>query len=404
MNIFMYRAVTEEGKVFRSFIKANNYEEAMQLLTMKNIYVLSMLEIPKILSPFISFFSGKIKNIHLIEFSKNLSIMLKAGVPLTAALADIAENMTNQRFKRIILDIKDMIEKGMPFNEAISMQKDVFPRVVQYLIKVGEETGRLDRSLSEIADYFQRIEDLRTAIKRALIYPIFATVVSFGAVCFWLIYVLPKIVNAMQGMGVKIPFITQIMVQIGALLAKFFYLLPVIPLIFVLSMPLIKKNKKLKWIKDFLSFKLPIIKEIFYNRAVALFTEQFRILTVAGIPIDNALDMTAEVVNNEIMKKAINNAKERITIGERISQSLKDQKIFPPMVIRLINIGETSGNLDEQLGFLTNYYTSKLQEYSVRLGKIIEPVMILFIGLFFAIILISLLSPLYDLISKLGGQ
>lgn len=124
------------------------------------------------------------------------------------------------------------------------------------------------------------------------------------------------------------------------------------------------------------------MKQIFYNRAVALFSEQMRILTVTGVPIDVALDMTAEVVNNEIMKKAINNAKEKIVTGERISQSLKEQRIFPSMVIRLIDIGETSGNLDEQLGFLNNYYTSKLQEYSVRLGKIIEPVMILFIGLF----------------------
>jgi len=402
MSIFIYRAVTEEGKVFKGFINADNYTQAMNLLMMRNIYVLSLSEMPKIFTPFISFFSGRVKNVYLIEFAKNLSIMLKAGVPLTTALADIAENITQERFKRVILDLKDLIEKGMPFNEAISIHREVFPPVVQYLIKIGEETGRLDKSLEEIANYFQRIEELRTAIKRALIYPVFATVASFGAVCFWLIYVLPKIVTAMQDMGVKIPFITQVLVEIGILLKKFFYLLPVFPLIFLFSMPLIKKNKKLKLIRDFLSFKLPIIKEIFYNRAVALFAEQMRILTVTGVPIDNALDMTAEVVNNEIMKKAINNAKEKIITGERISQSLKEQKIFPPMVIRLIDIGETSGNLDEQLEFLNNHYTSKLQEYSARLGKIIEPLMILFIGLFFAIVFISLLSPIYDLISKLG--
>ncbi|MGB9891563.1 type II secretion system F family protein [Thermodesulfovibrio yellowstonii] len=402
MSVFIYKAVNEQGKVFKGFIKAENYGEAVNLLGMKNIYVLSLSKIPAIFTPLISFFSGRIKNVNLIEFARNLSIMLKAGIPLTTALTDIAENITRERFKRVISDIKTMVEKGMPFNEAISMHKEVFPSVVQYLIKIGEETGRLDKSLDEIANYFQRIEDLRAAIKRALIYPIFAAVVSFGAVCFWLIYVLPQIVNAMKGMGIAIPFITQLLIQIGSFLKKFFYLLPLLPLIFFLSMPLIKKNEKLKWIKDFLLFKLPVMKQIFYNRAVALFSEQMRILTVTGVPIDVALDMTAEVVNNEIMKRAINNAKEKIITGERISQSLKEQRIFPSMVLRLIDIGETSGNLDEQLGFLNNYYTSKLQEYSVRLGKIIEPVMILFIGLFFAVIFISLLSPLYDLISRLG--
>ncbi|MEN2993830.1 MAG: type II secretion system F family protein [Thermodesulfovibrio sp.] len=402
MSIFIYKALSEDGKVFKGFIKAGNYLDAMNLLEMKNIYVLSLSRIPDIFSPFISFFYGKIKNIHLIEFARNLSIMLKAGIPLVTALTDIAENITKERFKRIISDVRFMVEKGMPFSEAISVYKEVFPPIVQFLIKIGEETGRLDRSLDEISNYFQRIEDLKTAIKRALIYPIFAASVSFGAVLFWIVYVLPQIVNAMKGLGITIPFVTQLLVQIGDLFKKTFYLLPLILIVFFFCIPLIKKSEKLRWIRDFLSFKLPVIKQIFYNRAIALFSEQMRILTVSGVPIDTAMDMTAEVVNNEIMKKAIINAKEKIVTGERISQSLREQKVFPPMVIRLIDVGETSGNLDEQLGFLNNYYTSKLQEYSVRLGKVIEPAIILFIGLFFAIIFISLLGPIYDLISMVG--
>lgn len=402
MSIFIYKALSEDGKVFKGFIKAGNYLDAMNLLEMKNIYVLSLSRIPDIFSPFISLFSGKIKNIHLIEFTRNLSIMIKAGIPLTTALTDIAENITKERFKRIISDIKTMVEKGMPFSEAISMYKEVFPTIVQFLIKIGEETGRLDKSLDEISNYFQRIEDLKAAIKRALIYPIFAASVSLGAVLFWIVYVLPQIVNAMKGLGIAIPLVTQLLVQIGDLFKKTFYLLLLIPIVLFFCIPLIKKNEKLRWTRDFLSFKLPVIKQIFYNRAVALFSEQMRILTVSGVPIDTAMDMTAEVVNNEIMKKAIINAKEKIVTGERISLALKEQKVFPSMVIRLIDIGETSGNLDEQLGFLNNYYTSKLQDYSVRLGKIIEPAIILFIGLFFAIIFISLLGPIYDLISMIG--
>ncbi|MDW7998606.1 MAG: type II secretion system F family protein, partial [Thermodesulfovibrio sp.] len=319
MSIFVYKAISEEGKVFKGFIKAENYGSALNLLEMKNIYVLSLSKIPDILSPFVSLFSGRIKNIHLIEFTRNLSIMLKAGIPLTTALTDIAENITRENFKRVISDIKLMVENGMPFNEAISLYKDFFPPIVQYLIKIGEETGRLDKSLEEISDYFQRIEDLRTAIKRSLIYPAFATVVSLSAVVFWLVYVLPQIVNAMKGMGIKIPFLTQLLVQIGIIFQNFFYLLPLLPFVFLILRALTKKSDRLRWIRDFLSFKLPIIKHIFYNRAVALFSEQMRILTVSGVPIDTAMDMTAEVVNNEIMKKAIINAKEKIVTGERIS-------------------------------------------------------------------------------------
>lgn len=402
MSIFRYQAITQEGKVFKGFVKAESYESALNLLAMKNFHVLSLSEIPGFFTPILSLFSGRVKNNQLIEFARNLSIMLRAGIPLITALSDIAESITKERFKRVVSDMVSVIEKGIPFSEAISMHKEVFPAAVHYLIKVGEETGRLDRSLDEIADYFQRIEDLRTAIKRALIYPVFATVASFGAVCFWLVYVLPKIVSAMKEMGVTIPFVTQLLVKIGSFLSNFFYLLPLFPLIFFFSTSLFKKNERLKWIRDYLSFRLPVVKQIFYNRAVALFCEQMRILISAGVPVDTALDMTAEAVNNELMKTAIKNAKEKIITGERISRSLKEEKIFPGMVIRLVDIGEASGNLDEQLGFLNNYYTARLQEYSVRLGKILEPAVILFIGVFFAIIFISLLGPIYDLITKLG--
>jgi Type II secretory pathway, component PulF len=206
----------------------------------------------------------------------------------------------------------------------------------------------------------------------------------------------------MKSMDVKIPFITNLLVELGLFIQKFFYLIPVFFIFLFLAFQFFKKNSKFRWIRSYLSFKLPIFKQIFYTRAVALFCEQMRILIGAGIPIDNALDMTADVVNNELMKIAIKNAKEKILTGNPISASLKEEKIFPSLLIRLVNVGETSGKLEEQLNFLNNHYTAYLREYSARLGKVIEPVMIGVIGLFFAIVLVSLLSPLYDLISKLG--
>lgn len=402
MNIYLYKAIDPNGKLFRGLIKAQNEALAIDNLIAKNFYVVSLSSIPKIFLPLLTFFSPKIKNIELIEFTKNLSIMLKAGIPLTTALSDISENITKEKLKRIISDLKELVEKGVSFSQAISYHSEVFPQIFQYLIKIGEETGRLDKSLDDLAEHFQKIEDLKTAIKRALIYPVFATVASFGAMGFWIIYVLPKIVSAMRDMGIKIPFITNLLVEIGVILQKYFYLIPVIVFALIIVFKIFKRNEKFQWAISYLSFNLPIFKQIFYTRAVALFCEQMRILFSAGIPIDNALDMTAEVINNELMKKAIKNAKEKILTGNPISDSLKEEKIFPSLLIRLVHVGETSGRLEEQLNFLNNHYTAYLREYSARLGKVIEPIMIGVIGAFFAIVLVSLLSPLYELISKLG--
>lgn len=402
MSIYRYKALDSNGRISTGFIKAQNEINALNTLTLKNLYIVSLFQIPQILHPLISIFSVKIKNVELIEFAKNLSIMLKAGIPITTALSDIAENISKEKFRRVITDLKEMIEKGVSFSEAIAYHSEIFPSVFQYLIKIGEETGRLDKSLDDLVNHFQKIEDLKTAIKRALIYPIFATVASFGAIGFWIVYVLPKIVDSMKDMGIKIPLITQILVEIGTMLQKFYYLIPVIFILLFIFFYIFKKNSKFRLLRSYLSFRLPIFKQIFYTRAVALFCEQMRILTGAGIPIDSAFDMAADVINNELMRKAIMNAKEKIMTGQRISQALKEEKVFPSLMIRLIDVGESSGRLEEQLNFLNEHYTNYLQEYSARLGKVIEPVMIGVIGLFFAIVIVSLLSPLYELISKLG--
>ncbi|MCX7817255.1 MAG: type II secretion system F family protein [Syntrophales bacterium] len=402
MNLYRYKALDLTGKIIKGLVRAENEGDALSALVMRNLYVLSFTKLPDLFTPFFEIFTKKIKNGELIEFTRNLSTMIKAGIPLNHALADIAENTLNKRFAGIILDLRDFIESGSSFSEAIAHHRDVFPPIFCNVIRIGEETGNLDECLNDLADHFQRIEDLRTTIKRALTYPLFAIVASFGAIGFWIIYVLPKVIDALKGVGVKIPFITKVLVNIGALLGKFFYLVPILPLFLAIAYQVLKKNEKFRWIKSHLSFKLPIFKQIYYTRSVALFCEQMRLLTKSGILVDRALEMTAEAIGNELMKRAVRNAREKVITGQGIAQSLREENLFPPMLIRLVQVGEISGNLDEQFGFLNTHYTNYLINYSDRLGKIIEPVVIGVIGFFFAIILISLFGPLYELISKLG--
>ncbi|MCX7857674.1 MAG: type II secretion system F family protein [Deltaproteobacteria bacterium] len=402
MTIFSYKAYDEQGKLIKGYIVAQSVEEAFNFLTIRNLYVLSLREIPKILVPFFGFFVGKISNEDLIEFSKNLSSLLKAGIILTTALSDISENVQKERFKRVIEDVKDLVEKGVSFSEALEKRKDVFPEIFIHLIRIGEQTGRLDKSLEDVAAHFQRIEDLRTSIKRSLMYPVFATVSTLGAMLFWMVYVLPKIIEAMKGMGVEIPLITMILVKMGQWIKVLIYLLPLVVFLIFIFRPVIKRSKKYKELTSYLSFKIPIIKEIFFNRTLALFCEQMRILIGAGITIDTSLSLTRNVIENELVKTSIENARERIISGERISEALKKEGFFPSMIIRLVDVGEASGTLEDQFSYLSTVYTNKLLEYSNRLGKILEPVTISVVGAFFAIVLLSLLSPVYDLISKIG--
>ncbi|GAB6183065.1 type II secretion system F family protein [Thermodesulfovibrio hydrogeniphilus] len=401
---FFYRGLTPEGKTVNGFIKADSEAEAIRILTIRELYLTSFMRISSAFSPILLLFTRKTraKDEDLVEIASNLSVMIKAGLPITVALSDIAENLQKKTLKSIIIDIKEMVEKGMSLSEAFATYKDVFPPIFYNLVRIGEETGRLEKSFEDIAEHFKRILELKTAIKRALIYPAFATTFTLLAMIFWIIYVLPKVINAMKDMGVKIPFITRLLADTGQLLLKYYYLIPVLILLIFFAFKFSKKHPRLKRLRDILSFKLPIIKNISYNRAVAIFCEQMRILFGAGVPIDQTLDRTKEAVGNILMAEAIERSKERIVLGEGIANSFRKEPIFPPMVIRMIDVGETAGNLEEQLNFLSQYYISRMQEFATRLGKVIEPVMIAVLGLFFALVMISLFIPLYDLISKLG--
>lgn len=402
MKMFSYKAYDPEGKLVSGYMVAESLESAIGFLTARNLYVFSVKGIPKFLTPFFSLLAGKVRNQDLIEFSKNLSSLLKAGIVLTTALEQLAEDAPREVIRRLIEDIKDLIEKGVSFSEALETRKDVFPEIFIYLIRIGEQTGRLDKSLDDIATHFERIEELRASVKRALMYPIFAVVTTFGSMLFWIVYVLPKIVESMRGMGVKIPVMTEVLVKAGDIIKSSIYFIPFFAIALALVFPVIKRTKGYKMFFSHFSFRFPVVKEIFYNRAVALFCDQMKILIGAGITIDTAFTLTREVITNEIMRASIDRVKERVVAGERISESMRKEPIFPSLVVRLVDVGETSGTLENQFDYLSTVYTTRLLDYTNKLGKVLEPITILVVGIFFAIVLVSILTPVYDLITKIG--
>lgn len=402
MKIFTYRAYDPEGRLIKGYMAADSLESVIGLLTARNLYVFSVRGIPRFVAPLFGLLTGKVTNQDLIEFSKNLSSLLKAGIVLTTALSQLAEDAPKESIRRLIEDIRDLIEKGVSFSDALESRKDVFPEILIHLVRIGEQTGRLDKSLDDIATHFERIEELRASVKRALMYPTFAVVTTFGSMLFWIVYVLPKIVESMKGMGVKIPLMTEVLIKGGDLIKSSAYYIPFALIGFFILFPAIKKTRGYKMFFSRFSFKFPVIKEIFYNRTIALFCDQMKILIGAGITIDTAFDLTRKVITNELMSSAIERVKERVISGERISESMRKEEIFPSLVVRLVDVGETSGTLENQFDYLGTFYTTRLLDYTNKLGKILEPITIMVVGVFFAIVIVSILTPVYDLITKIG--
>jgi type II secretory pathway component PulF len=403
MNYYFYKAVNVDGSLIDGIVEAEDLASVYDDLTAKSLRVLAVKKASKMAAKLRQHFASRgVKRLDIIECVRNLSVMLTAGIPLLSALEDSIEATENKSLKSALTDAKKEIELGLNFSDALSRQRGIFPDILVRLTKVGESTGRLDKSLTDVADHLQRIEDLSQAIKRSLFYPVFAIVTTTGAMIFWFVYVLPKIMNVIQEMGVELPFITRVLMAMSNAISTYWYVIVCVVIALAIAVQVMRTREKTRYYYDFMLLKLPIVKLIVYNKLLALFAEQMRILIVAGLTIDRTLDIVAGVIDNLVFRRAIVAVRENVLLGSRISDTLKDHKIFPPMVTRMVNAGERSGNLDTQFAFLSGYYIKRLDDISSKLGKMIEPILLSIVGLVFILILMAVLLPVYELVSKVG--
>lgn len=405
MPIFSYKAIDQEGNVVKGMFEEINLEGAIESIAAAGLHLLKINQT----SEYVVALKGmlarrqKIKREDIIEFANNMSVMLRAGVPILSGLNSISLGMENKYFQSKVDNMAEMLEHGSSFSNAVAKHSDIFPDIFRHLSMIGEETGRLDQSLEDVAIHLQRMEDLAGAIKGALIYPIFALVTTFGAMMFWMLYVLPKIMEVFESMQVTLPPITRGLLWTSNFVQAYKWPMFALPVVMVLLYKGLKKFDKTRYYIDLSLLKLPIIKLIVYNKLLALYAEQMRILTVAGITIDRSLDIVGDLMENDVFKRAIEIEKEDITTGSRISDAMRKHWIFPPLVTRMIDIGETSGNLDEQYGYVADYYLKKLHKVSDNMSKMIEPIVIGVIGLLFGVIIIGLMLPIYDLIAEINA-
>jgi type II secretory pathway component PulF len=404
MNSYSYKALDAKGDLIRGVLEADNTSSVHENLTTRGLYVLYVKESSVILKKITDrFITWRIQRKDIIEFSSNLSIMIRAGVPILTAIDDIIDTIDNEHLKATIGDIKKNIEMGARLSDAMELHKAVFPDILIRLVRVGEETGRLEESLAEVADHLQKLQDLASTVKRALIYPLFSLITTGAAVIFWLAYVLPKIMQVIRDLGVKMPLLTKILYELSKITEKYWYIFPIIPVLVFFVLQAMKLRPVTRYYLDYIKIKTPIIRLLTYNKLLALFSEQLRLLITAGITIDRSLEIAAEVMGNEVFKKAILDSKMNIVAGNRISDSLSAHSIFPPLFIRMVAIGESSGNLDKQFGFLATHYYKLVDDFSDKVGKMIEPILIITLGCLMGLMVAGVLLPMYDVFTKLAG-
>ena len=346
--------------------------------------------------------ASQVQQADILAFAQNFSVFIDAGIPIVGCLDDLIASTSNPAFIPVLQDLRQRLERGSSVSQALEAHGTLFPELLKTLVAVGEETGSLMERLREAAEHLQRMQNLKGSVKKALMYPAFAFSATVAALTFWLAFVIPSLTGTLHTMGVELPVITRALIatseQCQAHWKLFIGLICLAPLAFFL----LGKNPKAKYQLDRALIKTPVIQVITYNRLLVVFCEQCRILIAAGINMGRLFDLIIPSTENEYFSVNMRIIKENVLNGARISDSFEQRDILPPLALSKIRMGETTGTLDKQFEFLAKYYSKKLDDAIDNLGKIIEPVVMLVIGVLFAIIVMGLLLPIYDLVSKVG--
>jgi general secretion pathway protein F/type IV pilus assembly protein PilC len=403
MKNYAYQAVDYAGQTIKGSIESATAEAASRELGTKGLYVVSISENNNYFARFKAPLQAlQVSQVDVVDFAQNLSVMLESGMPIIVCFDDMIASATNPAFRGVLQDLRQRLLRGSSISQALESHGSLFPDILKTLVAVGEEAGTLVASLKEAGDHLMRMQKLKAGVKKALMYPAFALVATLGALFFWMVFVIPSLTSTLTGMGAKLPPLTLFLIASS----KFFQAHWMLMLIVIGATPLffhvICLNSKVRYLRDLALIKMPVVKVVVFTKLLATFSEQFRMLIAAGINMGRIFDLLIPSLGNEYFGVNLRIIKDKILDGGRISDAFEQQQILPTIMLSKIRIGETTGTLDNQFEFLAKYYTTKLDDTIENLGKIIEPLVMVVIGGLFALIIMGLLAPIYDLVSKVG--
>lgn len=347
---------------------------------------------------------GKVKLADLSIFCRQFSTMIDAGVSLVRALDVLGEQTTNPKLKRILLEIQAEVESGQTLSRSMQKYPKVFNHLFIGLIRAGEVGGVLEEALQRLSHFLEKDMELRRKVKAALTYPTIVVIVAVLIVLGLCTFIVPKFVELFHDLNVKdLPWMTQFLVDVSDFLKSKWYIGILIVVVGWMAIKYFGTTKVGRRIIDRLKLKIPVFGKLSHKICLARFSRTLSTLLVSGVPILQAMETVAGTVGNEIISEAIMNARARIREGERINEPLTKSKMFPPMVVHMISIGEESGALDHMLSKIAEFYEGEVESSLQSLTSAIEPVMIVFLGVVVGFIVIAMFMPLVSVIQNLSG-
>ncbi|MGB0757700.1 MAG: type II secretion system F family protein [Patescibacteria group bacterium] len=398
MAVFQYKASDESGQRIEGIIEAPTEGVAASMLSDRGLIILSLKEGSarkgEIDLPFLN--AIKIKDIVL--FSRQVAVMASANVPIVQALRIIHDQTENERMQKIVGEIGDEVDGGAKLSQALARYPKIFSDFFISMIKSGETSGKLDETLNYLADQQEKDYDMQAKIKGAMIYPAFI-VVGLVVVGFLMsIFVLPKLTSILTQSGQELPFTTQILVSISNYMSSYWWtvLIGIVALVAGFRFATGRTGPlKTQW--DYLKIKLPVFGQLYKRIYIVRITRSLSTLIVGGVPLTTALQITADVVGNDVYEDVLRKTVKEVEDGRSIATLFLQSEDIPTMVSQMMQVGEQTGKLDQILDKLTVFYSRELENLVSNLVTLIEPLIMLVMGGAVGFVVISIILPLYNL-------
>jgi len=345
---------------------------------------------------------ARITRPELINFCFHLEQLARAGVSLVESLTDLRDTIENPRFREIIAGMVESIEGGKTLSQALAEHPQTFDGVMVSLIKAGEETGALPQVLGNLLESLKWQDELAAHTKKLIMYPAFLATVVVAITLFMMIYLVPKMAGFIRNMGQELPTQTKILIATSEFFVNYWYVVIGTPLILAAVIAfLVNTNRTAHYYFDDAKLRLPYIGDILRKIILSRFASVFAMMYSSGITILDSIKATEDVVGNLIIKEGLQKVGDLIAEGQNVTVAFQNAGIFPPLVLRMLRVGENTGALDTALTNVSYFYNRDVRESIERVQSMIEPVMTVTIGLILGWIMMAVLGPIYDIITKL---
>lgn len=405
MPVYEYRVRDRSGKILKSSMEAETPAQVRDALRAKNLMIVEI-KAPKtglnadVKIPGLGDRPPGLKQVAV--FSKQLATLINAGVPLVQSLAILQKQIESKAFQAIIKSVRADVEGGTPLSEALVKHPKVFNRLYINLVRAGETSGTLDSILERIAAFQEKELALRGKIKSAMTYPVVVLVFALGITYFLLTTIVPQFAGILAQLNAPLPFITRMLMAVSDFLRSSGLLIFVFMAVLVFAYRWAYKTPKGRHVIDDIKLRLPVFGNLLQKSAISSFARTFGLLISSGVNIIESLEITKGTANNAIVEDTIENAKNVVMVGDPLSGSLATSKVFPPMVVSMVAIGEETGALDSMLGKVGDFYDREVDEAVDSLTAAIEPLMIVFLGGIVGTIVAGMFLPMFSIIGQLS--